>query len=88
MNARAAAEWTVTVSAFSLAAASLAFVAEQFLVFHREWFPFRHFTLLYGLVFSAVALFHSFFSWNYFFVPLLYLSAKPELQTLPIAIQQ
>jgi multiple sugar transport system permease protein len=36
----------------------------------------------------AVALFHFFFSWNDFFVPLLYLSGKPELQTLPIAIQQ
>jgi multiple sugar transport system permease protein len=36
----------------------------------------------------AVTLFHFFFSWNDFFVPLLYLSGKPELQTLPIAIQQ
>ena len=36
----------------------------------------------------AVSLFHFFFSWNDFFVPLLYLSSKPELQTLPIAIQQ
>lgn len=36
----------------------------------------------------AVSLFHFFFSWNDFFLPLLYLSAKPELQTLPIAIQQ
>jgi multiple sugar transport system permease protein len=36
----------------------------------------------------AVSLFHFFFAWNDFFVPLLYLSAKPELQTLPIAIQQ
>jgi multiple sugar transport system permease protein len=36
----------------------------------------------------AVTLFHFFFSWNDFFVPLLYLSSKPELQTLPIAIQQ
>ena len=36
----------------------------------------------------AVALFHFFFSWNDFFLPLLYLSGKPELQTLPIAIQQ
>jgi multiple sugar transport system permease protein len=34
----------------------------------------------------AVALFHFFFSWNDFFVPLLYLSSKPELQTLPIAL--
>ncbi len=36
----------------------------------------------------AVTLFHFFFSWNDFFVPLLYLSGKPELQTLPIGIQQ
>jgi multiple sugar transport system permease protein len=37
---------------------------------------------------TAVTLFHFFFSWNDFFLPLLYLSSKPELQTLPIAIQQ
>jgi len=37
---------------------------------------------------TAVCLFHFFFSWNDFFVPLLYLSSKPDLQTLPIAIQQ
>ena len=37
---------------------------------------------------TAVSLFHFFFSWNDFFVPLLYLSGKPDLQTLPIAIQQ
>jgi multiple sugar transport system permease protein len=37
---------------------------------------------------TAVSLFHFFFSWNDFFVPLLYLSSKPDLQTLPIAIQQ
>jgi ABC-type sugar transport system, permease component len=36
----------------------------------------------------AVSLFHFFFSWNDFFLPLLYLSGKPELQTLPIAIQE
>ena len=36
----------------------------------------------------AVCLFHFFFSWNDFFLPLLYLSGKPDLQTLPIAIQQ
>ncbi|MGZ6273206.1 MAG: carbohydrate ABC transporter permease [Candidatus Limnocylindrales bacterium] len=36
----------------------------------------------------AVSLFHFFFAWNDFFMPLLYLSAKPELQTLPIAIQR
>jgi multiple sugar transport system permease protein len=36
----------------------------------------------------AVTLFHFFFSWNDFFLPLLYLSGRPELQTLPIAIQQ
>jgi multiple sugar transport system permease protein len=37
---------------------------------------------------TAVSLFHFFFSWNDFFLPLLYLSATPDLQTLPIAIQQ
>ena len=37
---------------------------------------------------TAVCLFHFFFSWNDFFMPLLYLSSKPDLQTLPIAIQQ
>ncbi|MEA2547129.1 MAG: multiple sugar transport system permease protein [Chloroflexota bacterium] len=36
----------------------------------------------------AVSLFHFFFAWNDFFVPLLYLAAKPELQPLSIAIQQ
>jgi multiple sugar transport system permease protein len=36
----------------------------------------------------AVSLFHFFFAWNDFFLPLLYLSGQPELQTLPIAIQQ
>jgi multiple sugar transport system permease protein len=37
---------------------------------------------------TAVALFHFFYSWNDFFLPLLYLSGKPDLQTLPVAIQQ
>jgi multiple sugar transport system permease protein len=37
---------------------------------------------------TAVTLFHFFYSWNDFFLPLLYLSGKPDLQTLPIAIQQ
>jgi multiple sugar transport system permease protein len=37
---------------------------------------------------TAVSLFHFFFAWNDFFVPLLYLSSKPELQPLSIAIQQ
>ena len=32
----------------------------------------------------AVALFHFFFAWNDFFVPLLYLANKPELQPLSI----
>ena len=36
----------------------------------------------------AVCLFHFFFAWNDFFVPLLYLAAKPELQPLSIGIQQ
>ena len=33
----------------------------------------------------AVSLFHFFFAWNDFFVPLLYLASKPELQPLSIA---
>ena len=33
-------------------------------------------------------LFHFFFAWNDFFVPLLYLASKPELQPLSIGIQQ
>ncbi len=37
---------------------------------------------------TAVSLFHFFYSWNDFFLPLLYLSGKPDLQTLPIGIQQ
>jgi len=37
---------------------------------------------------TAVALFHFFFAWNDFFVPLLYLASKPERQTLSIGIQQ
>src|SRR3954451_2605798 len=37
---------------------------------------------------TAVALFHFFFAWNDFFVPLLYLASKPELQPVSIAIQQ
>jgi multiple sugar transport system permease protein len=36
----------------------------------------------------AVSLFHFFFAWNDFFLPLLYLSGRPDLQTLPVAIQQ
>jgi len=36
----------------------------------------------------AVTLFHFFFAWNDFFLPLLYLGSKPELQPLSIAIQQ
>ncbi len=37
---------------------------------------------------TAVALFHFFFAWNDFFVPLLYLASKPDLQPMSIAIQQ
>jgi multiple sugar transport system permease protein len=37
---------------------------------------------------TAVSLFHFFFAWNDFFVPLLYLAAKPELQPLSIGLQQ
>jgi len=35
----------------------------------------------------AVTLFHFFFAWNDFFVPLLYLAGKPDIQPLSIAIQ-
>jgi multiple sugar transport system permease protein len=35
----------------------------------------------------AVSLFHFFFAWNDFFVPLLYLASKPELQPLSIGIR-
>jgi multiple sugar transport system permease protein len=37
---------------------------------------------------TAVALFHFFFAWNDFFVPLLYLAGKPDLQPLSVGIQQ
>ena len=37
---------------------------------------------------TAVTLFHFFFAWNDFFMPLLYLGSKPDLQPLSIAIQQ
>lgn len=37
---------------------------------------------------TAVTLFHFFFAWNDFFVPLLYLAGKPELQPVSIGIQQ
>jgi len=37
---------------------------------------------------TAVCLFHFFFAWNDFFVPLLYLASKPELQPPSIAVQQ
>lgn len=37
---------------------------------------------------TAVALFHFFFAWNDFFVPLLYLASKPELQPVSIALQR
>jgi multiple sugar transport system permease protein len=39
-------------------------------------------------VIIAVAIFHFVYSWNDFFGPLLYLSAKPDLQTLAIGLQQ
>ena len=37
---------------------------------------------------TAVSLFHFFFAWNDFFVPLLYLANNREIQPLSIAIQQ
>ena len=36
----------------------------------------------------AVAIFHLVYSWNDFFAPLIYLSTKPELQTLAIGLQR
>lgn len=36
----------------------------------------------------AVAIFHLVYSWNDFFGPLIYLSTKPELQTLAIGLQR
>ncbi|MHB8959858.1 MAG: carbohydrate ABC transporter permease [Candidatus Limnocylindrales bacterium] len=37
---------------------------------------------------TAVSLFHFFFAWNDFFVPLLYLASKPDLQPVSIRLQQ
>jgi multiple sugar transport system permease protein len=39
-------------------------------------------------VIIAVGIFHFVYSWNDFFGPLLYLSTKPDLQTLAIGLQQ
>jgi multiple sugar transport system permease protein len=36
----------------------------------------------------AVAIFHLVYAWNDFFEPLIYLSAKPDLQTLAIGLQR
>ena len=36
----------------------------------------------------AVAIFHFVYSWNDFFGPLIYLSTKPELQTLAVGLQR
>ena len=36
----------------------------------------------------AVAIFHLVYSWNDFFDPLIYLSTKPELQTLAVGLQK
>ncbi len=35
----------------------------------------------------AVALFHFFYAWNDFFMPLIYLAGKPELYTISVAMQ-
>lgn len=35
----------------------------------------------------AVALFHFFYAWNDFFLPLIYLAGKPELYTISVAMQ-
>src|SRR4029078_8941232 len=34
----------------------------------------------------AVSIFHVVSSWNYFFAPLIYLSTKPDLQTLALGL--
>ena len=34
----------------------------------------------------AVALFHFFFAWNDYFLPLIYLQGSPELQPLSVAL--
>jgi len=39
-------------------------------------------------VLTAVAMFHFFFSWNDFFAPLIYLSGKEELYTIPVGMTQ
>ena len=39
-------------------------------------------------VIIAVAIFHIVYSWNDFFSPLIYLSTKPELQTLAVGLAQ
>jgi len=39
-------------------------------------------------VIIAVAIFHVVYSWNDFFAPLIYLSTKPELQTLAVGLAQ
>ncbi|TME34466.1 MAG: carbohydrate ABC transporter permease [Chloroflexi bacterium] len=39
-------------------------------------------------VIIAVAIFHLVYSWNDFFAPLIYLSTKPELQTLAVGLAQ
>lgn len=36
----------------------------------------------------AVSLFHFFFAWNDFFEPLIYLSTRPDLQPISVAMQQ
>jgi multiple sugar transport system permease protein len=37
---------------------------------------------------TAVAMFHFFFSWNDFFGPLIYLSGKEEMYTIPVGLTQ
>ena len=35
----------------------------------------------------AVSLFHFYFAWNDFFEPLIYLSARPELQPIAVGLR-
>ena len=37
---------------------------------------------------TAVALFHFFFAWNDFFLPLIYLQGKQDIQPLSVGLQQ
>lgn len=48
--------WTGCFIALITVAASLIFVAKRFAVFNGEWNDLRHFSFLYGLAFTAIAM--------------------------------